>query len=390
MTTKTAELASRFYKVLAQEGDTEATILLYGYIGEYYEYDEEKERWRPGGITDLKFVQELNRLAEKYQVIHLRINSYGGDFLHGNGIMTSISNCAAEVHTWIDGIAASMAADIWLCGHRRHMAKNALLMIHPVWSWCAGNAQDMRDCADMMDKMTNAAIIATAASTGISEDEIRARYYADYKDHWLTYNDASADGLVTETGDEYEAADLPADIDGMTYKQLVQHFEKNTAGPESKPLLERLRENFEKSLAALVRKSGLKPTTTPSTHANNADMTFDEFKTSLADKSLALEAVKAHLATLEPTPEATETPEEETADTASTGVDEIAALKEQIEALQKQVEEFGAKPGAAKSTPGAPAGDALIGDTHPSDLEKFNKEMADIAASGATPYRPQI
>ncbi len=385
---KNADIASRFYKVLAQEGDTEATILLYGYIGEYYEYDEEKERWRIGGVTDIKFVQELNRLAEKYQTIHLRLNSYGGDFLHGNAIMTAIQTCKAEVHTWNDGIAASMAADIWLCGHRRHMAKNALVMIHPVWSWCAGNAQDMRDCADMMTKMTDAAIIATASSTGIDEAEIRSRYYADYKDHWLTYTDAVADGLVSETGDEYDAAEVPENIEGMTYKQLVQHFEKHT-NPEAKPLLERIRETFEKRLTALVRKSPHPAAKPSNTQEKTLDMNLDDFKKSLEEQTLDIEAVKAHIATLEPQPQPA--PPAEGGENVFNAVQgELDAVKTQLADLKKQLDEFGAQPGAAKSAPGAPAGDPPLGGTHPSDLEKFNKEMADLAAAGATPYRPQV
>ena len=77
---------NKFYKILTTEGATEATIMLYDYIGEYYEWSPETG-YTKEGITDLDFVQELNRLDEKHSVIHLRINSPGGDMFHGNAIM---------------------------------------------------------------------------------------------------------------------------------------------------------------------------------------------------------------------------------------------------------------------------------------------------------------
>ena len=167
------------------------------------------------------------------------------------------------------------------------MAKNALLMIHPAWNVCIGHAQAMRECADVLDKFSESAIIATAASTGISEDDMRARYYADYKDHWLTFNDAVKDGLVTDTT-EYEAAALPAAAEKMTYKQLLDHFQKSQH-PDAPGLAERLKNIWEKTLATFTTHKSASPVgkqTQP-----NLDMNIEELKKSLADGTLTPEAV---------------------------------------------------------------------------------------------------
>lgn len=373
----------RFYKILTTENAEEATIMLYGYIGESYEYDEERDRWAPGGITDIAFVKELNRLASKYKVIHLRINSYGGDMLHGLAIITAIRACSAEVHGWNDGLAGSMAADIFLCCPHRHMAQNAVLMIHQPRSFCYGTAQDMRDCAEATDKFAEAAIIATATSTGISEDEIRSRYYADYKDHWLSYNDAVADGLLTDTEDTYEAAALPDGVEKMTYKELAEWFEKHGSAPEEKTLLERLRSIVEKRLLGLARKTAEKQHTTP-TLANKQDMNLTEFKASLTDGTLDMAEVKKHLAALDAAAAPEPAPEPAVPDP------ELVALKKEVADLKNELAEFKSAPGAAKSTPGHPGPDAPGGETQPDVLEQFNKEMADIAPSGALPFRPNL
>lgn len=388
---KDAIQPNRFYKILATEGSDEATILLYSYIGEYYEYDEEADRWKMGGVTDIQFVQELNSLAAKHKTIHIRLNSPGGDFFHGNAIMTAIQSCPADVHTWNDGVVASMAADIWLCGKQRHMAKNALVMIHPAWSFCIGHAADMRDCADQLDKVSNAAIIATAASTGISEDEMRRRYYSDYKDHWLTYADALKGGLVTETSEEYDSADVPNDIEKMTYKQLVAHFEKRD-NPEAPGLLDRVRSMYEKTIAAFAGK-GPKPVNTPPSTHNTQDMNLEELKKALTEKTIDLAAVKTLLAEIE-TPAA---PAEEEPDPVAVLTDtvqklskDLADTKSQLAATQKTLEEYGQKPGASKSTPPMPQGDPAAGTDQPDVLKAFNEQMAKAAVDGDVKFTPTV
>lgn len=381
---KTANKAE-FWKLLTEEGSEEATIMLYGFIGEEYTFDEESERWTMSGVTDLAFVKELNRLAEKYKVIHLRINSPGGSTFHGAAIMTAIQACTAEVHTWNDGIAASMAADIWMCGHRRHMAKNALMMIHAAWDYCVGHAQDMRDCAEFLDKTNTAAITAVAASTGKSEEEIRKAWYDDYKDHWLTYPEATASGLVTETGDEYHAAD-PEKLNRMTYKQLLEHFEKKNH-PEAPGLMKRIGDAF---MQAVRKRGGNKSTHTV---INNTDMTQEEFKKSIADGTLDIAAVKSILAEAEQSnqPATPATPPAEPAENAALQAlrADNDALKQQLTALDTRIAELAKTPGAAKAAPGMPDGDPagvqVNGIAVPDALKAFNESMAAAAAEHDTP-----
>ena len=51
----------------------------------------------------------------------------------------------------IDGLAASIASVIAMCGDEIIMPSNAFLMIHKPWSVCMGNAEEMRNTAESLD-----------------------------------------------------------------------------------------------------------------------------------------------------------------------------------------------------------------------------------------------
>ncbi len=373
-----------YYKLLTEQGATEATIFLYGYIGEEWSWDPAKYEYVQKGVTDIEFVKELNALAAQYPVIHLRINSPGGDFFHGNAIMSAIQNSAAEIHTWNDGICASMAADIWMCGKQRHMAKNALLMVHPAWNYCSGNAQTMRECAEALDKFTESAITATAASIGITADEMRSRYYADYKDHWLTYSEAVTDGLVSDTT-EYAAADPMKVSAGMPYKQLLETMITSEATVKKEAdtsIIGRIREVLSDMLGTQKQQPVI---------TQQKDMKFEDFKKSLEDGSLDPAAVKAELDALE----AAKAPKTDSESEAIKALrDEFTAVKTELENTRKALNELGAKPGAERSTPDAPETDLPIAGIGTPDakkaLDEANANLAKTAALGQNPYTQRV
>lgn len=361
---------SKYFNILAAEDGTEATMFLYGYIGEEWAFTG--ERWEMTGVTDIEFVKEFNRLSAQYGTIHLRINSYGGEILHGAAIVSAIQNSKAEVHTWCDGMAASMGAGIFLAGKKRHMAKNAMLMLHSALNICWGNAKEMRECADTLDKFSASIIAGMAASTGLSEADIKTKYFDDYADHWLTYADALADGLITEKEEEYEAeaGAMPTNLASMTYGQLVNHFHEQQH-PEGRSLLQQLRAAWQNTIAAVT---GDKPSPIQS-QSETQDMTLKDFTDSLAAGTLKLEDVQAHLATLAP-PKAEAAPEE------SPEKKEMAALKAQVEQLSATIAAWGKTPGAGKSTPPMPGDDlpaADGGNTIEARLKATNEALAKAA-----------
>lgn len=212
----------QYFRVVTSEQDDVADMYLYGFIGQDFWWSEQL---REESITDLEFVRKFRELERRCRRINIRINSPGGSVLHGDPIIAAISTSSCEVHTYNDGIAASMAADIWLAGKTRHMSRNAKLMIHATSSYCFGTAKDMRSCADMLDKFDAAAIASMAAVTGMSEEEIRSQYY-DYQDHWMTARDCADLGLIDDVED-YVTESMNEDPEKLSYAELLQRFSQN-------------------------------------------------------------------------------------------------------------------------------------------------------------------
>lgn len=214
-----------------KEGNT-GELYLYGYIGQkadpFYGEDPEED------ITDKAVVKAIRELEKQTGRINIRINSPGGSVMHGDPIITAIRNSKAEIHTYVDGIAASMAFDIWAAAKNRHASINSKLMIHATGGFAFGTAKDMRAAADMLDKFDQSAISTFADATGMSEDEIRSKFYDDYADHWMTAKDALEMGLIDEIED-YETALPVQNPEKYSYRQLLEHATKfYTDGQQAK------------------------------------------------------------------------------------------------------------------------------------------------------------
>lgn len=369
--------------------DTEATMWLYGFIGEEYEMDYDTWEYKQVGITDFDFVTQLNELAAEYKVIHLRINSLGGSVYHGNAILTAIANCPAEVHTWNDGCAASMAADIWMCGHRRHMAKNAMLMVHPASMGAWGTATVLRAAADLCDKLTEATILACASSLGITPEELRQRYYATGNDIWLNYADVERDGMLTDTADGYDSqTPLPADAQKLTYTQLLKQYTAVQPAAEEEPswvsklfkLFTKAQEDDGQRLPHL--KNAPAPPPLPAANTQPDNVTLDDLNAALEAGTFSVADVEAALAARK---QAT-TPAPDPA---------LVALTAELNELKATVKTLQAAPGAAQTTPPAPAGDpAPGGEAGSNPLAAAAKEFEDALQAGVkqgyNPFRTGV
>lgn len=363
----------KFYDIMTQEDSNEATVFLYGYIGE--EYSIGANGWELSGNTDTDFIKELDRLSAQYARINVRINSYGGEIYHGMPIISAMQRCKAEVHTYIDGLAASMAGVIWLCGKHRHMAKNAMLMLHAGSNICWGNAKDMREVAGVLDQFTKTMAIAIAESTAQSVDDIQKKYFSDYADHWLTHDEVAAEsGWITDS-EEYSAEnEMPKAISTMKYHDLVAYFKEKDAPKERESIMQQVKSLFSDFTAAFTP-----PKAAIQSQPNTHDMTIEEFKASLKDGTLALDDVKEHLSSIATA--ATPQPEEDEDEAA------IKELKAMVATLTQKVEAFAAAPGAGKANPGFPEADHATADGSPTAQQRYdkaNKEMAAAAETGET------
>lgn len=159
-------------------------IYIYGYIGEW---DDE--------VRALDISRELVQAEMTGKRIVIRINSMGGEVYTGIAIFNALMQSKGDVSIQVDGIAASMASVIALCGKPVQMSKYARLMIHSVSGWAHGNKVDIQRHLQEIDGLENTLCQMYAKRMGKSAEAIKAEYF-DGTDHWLTAQEALALGLV--------------------------------------------------------------------------------------------------------------------------------------------------------------------------------------------------
>lgn len=130
-----------------------------------------------GGVSAVNFVKELNALSNP--VIHLRINSPGGDVFAARAMSQAIKEHKSKIIAHVDGMAASAATFPVIAADESVIGNGALFMIHRAWTIAAGNASDFLDIADLLEKTDQSILADYVAKTGKEPDEIKAMMDAE-------------------------------------------------------------------------------------------------------------------------------------------------------------------------------------------------------------------
>lgn len=169
-------------------GNGRASVMLYGDIGG-------KE-----GVSAEQIVSEMAWLAGEYPMIDVHINSVGGEVFAGIAIFNALKGSPSMVNIYVDGLAASIAGVIALCGKPLHMSRYSRLMLHSVSGACAGGARDMRECADMIEGLEGTLADMISRKCGMPSEEVKTSFF-DGKDHWFTAEEAKMMGLCDDIYD---------------------------------------------------------------------------------------------------------------------------------------------------------------------------------------------
>ena len=174
---------------IINQHNNSAEILLYGFIGNWKDTDSNK------------FISDLKKLESTNNQINVRINSGGGDVFDGITIFNALKNSKAEIHTYIDGVAASMASIIALAGKKIFISRYAQLMIHRVSGSANGDADKLRETASLMDELEKSLLDIYSTKTGIEKETIQTKWMQRGKDTWFNATDAVKHHLVDEIFD---------------------------------------------------------------------------------------------------------------------------------------------------------------------------------------------
>jgi ATP-dependent Clp protease protease subunit len=177
-------MKNRYYQ-LYTEG-REATLNIYGDITAY--------PWEElGEVSANNVIKQLEGLD--VDVLHVRINSYGGEVSEGWAIYNALKNHKAVVKTYCDGFACSIASVIFMAGAERIMNSASMLMIHNPWTIAAGTAEELRKAAEMLEKLGDVSkSVYLDSGVTIDADELQQMLDAET---WITPTDALEMGFAT-------------------------------------------------------------------------------------------------------------------------------------------------------------------------------------------------
>jgi ATP-dependent Clp protease protease subunit len=202
-----------------------------GTRGEIWLYDQIGASMWGDGISAKSFQRELSALG-KVSTINLRINSPGGDVFDGTTIYNLLKSHPATIEVDIDGIAASIASVIAMCGDKIRIAANAMMMIHEPQGGAFGDASEMRRMAAVLEQVRGNLVNTYAMRTGQPVDKLNS-WLAD--ETWMTAESAVELGfadLITQEQQVTASVDLR-----RAYKHVPASLQASAAARSSADIL---------------------------------------------------------------------------------------------------------------------------------------------------------
>jgi ATP-dependent Clp endopeptidase proteolytic subunit ClpP len=176
-------------------------------------YEEVGDGWL-GGLSAKRFADDLKALG-KLDTINLFVNSPGGSVFDGVAIYQQLKRNPARVVAHVDGLAASIASLIVMAADEIKMASNGLMMIHNAWTVTAGNAVDLREQADVLDKVDRELTATYANRTGVAVETVSEMMAAET---WMTADEAVEHGFADSKTEELRIAACVFDLSKLGFK----------------------------------------------------------------------------------------------------------------------------------------------------------------------------
>ena len=148
----------------ARKNKNELNIQIYGQVGGFSWFDET--------VTSDQVYKELENFGNDIDVINLYINSPGGSVTEGCAIYSALKRHKAVKNVYIDGQCSSIASVIAMAGDKIAMSPVATMMIHNPITALAGDAEEMRKTANILDIMKETIINAYVTKSHLSREEI--------------------------------------------------------------------------------------------------------------------------------------------------------------------------------------------------------------------------
>lgn len=172
--------------------------------------------WTGGDMTGYEFPAKIREQLDsigKDTPLEIHINSGGGSIFAGMAIANFIAAHRGKTTCIVDGLAASIASQIFFSADVCKIPSNAYVMLHKPFTYTYGNADEMRKAAEVLDTLQKG--IATTyqhkARDGITDDDINAMINATT---WLTGTE-TAEKFKVELIEPLKALNYAGDINKL-------------------------------------------------------------------------------------------------------------------------------------------------------------------------------
>jgi len=149
------------------------------------------------GVSAADFINEIKSNMQA-KSINLSIHSPGGNMLDGLAMFNALKAHPAKIYSHVTGIAASAASTVLMAGDVITMPEDAYIMIHNPMGGVYGGSEEMRDYADVMDKLKSGAVNIYAKKSGKQVDDISEMMDSET---WLNSTDALEHGFIDTISD---------------------------------------------------------------------------------------------------------------------------------------------------------------------------------------------
>lgn len=170
------------YRMLSS-GELELNII--GVIG---------DGWDESPVTAKDVRKALSQNKEVKRIV-VNIDSPGGSFFDGLAIYQMLQDHPATVECVIGACAASAATIVAMGCDTITMHETSTFLVHPVWTVAIGNAAELRKIADDVDALSESAVKAYAARTGMDPGAARSLMA---EDRYMSAEEAHSLGFCTD------------------------------------------------------------------------------------------------------------------------------------------------------------------------------------------------
>ena len=164
---------------------SEASLFIYDVIDAYW------------GVSALQVIDAVAQAGDA-EVLHVFINSPGGDVFEGRAIMAALSRFKGKTIAHIDSLCASAATSIALACNEVEMSDGAFFMIHNASGMAWGDKNALRETADLLEKIEGSIVNDYTTKTGKPADEVIAMMN---EETWMSATEALEHGFIDRITD---------------------------------------------------------------------------------------------------------------------------------------------------------------------------------------------